>query len=142
MKKLLLALLVVAFAAPLAAAEAPPAVASEPSSSVLPAALDTAPGLDIDALSPEDFLALLKATGLGMVQPAPAAPPPCPVAVACTSPLGLCGISLHCTFTNLGPCCTTAGGLQRCCISGNIIVQSCPCVGPGCPSAQVSSSCM
>ena len=127
MKKLLLTLLVVALAAPLAAAEAPLAVAAAPAPVAAPALMANAaaPGEDSGTLSREDFLALLQATELGVPKPVSAAPPPCPVAVACTSPIGPCGISLHCTFTNLGPCCT-AGGFVRCCISGNIIVRTCP----------------
>ena len=117
MKKLLLALAVLALALPLPAAE-PLSVADQ------------------------EFLEALKDPNLDIGTPEvlPAQLPPCPTAVACTSPLGPCGISLNCTTTNIGPCCS-AGAFVRCCINGNILVKSCPCVGPGCPSAQVSSKC-
>ena len=144
MKKLLLTLLVVALAAPLAAAEAPLAVAAAPAPVAAPASADNAAPLEADlgALPREDFLALLRDAQVGVPKPGSAAPPPCPVAVACTSPIGPCGLSITCTLTNLGPCCTTPSGIHRCCLDGDIIVQKCPCVGPGCPSAQVSFSCV
>ncbi len=141
MKKLLFTLLVVALTAPLAAAEPPLAVASNPSA-VAATATNTAPGLDVGALSPEEFMALLQATELGVPKPVTAAPPPCPVNVVCTSPTGICAISITCTFTNLGPCCSAGSGLNRCCLNGDIIVKTCPCHGPGCPAAQVSYSCV
>ena len=138
MKKLLFTMLVVALTAPLAAAELP---LTDASNQPAVAATDTAPGLDVGALSPEEVMALLQVTGLGVPEPVTAAPPPCPVNVVCTSPTGVCAIALNCTFTNLGPCCTS-GGLHRCCLNGDIIVKTCACHGPGCPAAQVSSSCM
>jgi hypothetical protein len=121
MKKLLLALAVLALALPLAL----PLSAAEPLS-----------------LADQEFLEALSDpnVNIGTPEVLPAQPPPCPTSVACTSPLGLCAISITCTTTNIGPCCS-AGGLNRCCINGNILVKSCPCHGPGCPAAQVSSKC-
>ena len=144
MKKLLFTLLVVALAAPLAAAEAPSAIASEPSSSVVSAAAtNDAPGLDVGALSPEEFMALLQAKGLGVPKPVTATPPPCPVSVACVSSTGgVCAVSLNCTFTNLGPCCSDGSGEHLCCLKGDIVVKTCRCLGSGCPMKEVSFSCV
>lgn len=118
MKKLFLALAVFALALPLPAAE--------PLSFADQEFLDTLKDPDLEIGAPEAV---------------PAQLPPCPTAVACTSPLGLCGISINCTTTNIGPCCSPGGGLARCCINGDILVRSCPCVGAGCPSAQVTFKC-
>lgn len=72
-------------------------------------------------------------------QPSTAQTPNCPVAVACVSSTGgLCGIGLNCVTVNLGPCCIVSPGLGKCCLSGNILVTSCPCVGVGCPSRRIT----
>jgi hypothetical protein len=119
MKKLLLALAVLALALPLSAAE--------PLS-----------------LADQEFLEALKDPDLNIGTPEvlPAQPPLCPTAVACTSPTGPCAIAINCTTTNIGQCCITASGLGRCCPPGrNILVTSCPCAGAGCPPAQVNVTC-
>lgn len=119
MKKLLLALAVLALALPLSAAE--------PLS-----------------LADQEFLESLKDPDLGIGTPEalPAQAPPCPVAVACTSPIGPCAIGIPCPVTILGPCCITPSGLGRCCPPGrNIHVKTCPCAGAGCPAAQITWGC-
>lgn len=118
MKKLLLALAVLALALPLSAAESL-------------------------SLADQEFLESLSDPNvdIGTPEALPAQPPPCPTAVACTSPIGPCAIAINCTTTNIGPCCTTSSGLHRCCITGNILVKSCPCAGAGCPPAQVTFKC-
>jgi len=122
MKKLLLALAAVLLVLPLYAAE---------------------PGNPEPVnIGDQDFLASLSNPDLGVPDVLPAQVPPCPTNVACTSPIGPCAISLTCTVTNLGPCCMTSSGLQRCCLHpNNILVTSCPCAGAGCPSAQITSKC-
>ncbi len=118
MKKLLLALAVLALALPLWAAE------------------------PIN-LADQEFLEVLKDPDLAIGTPdvLPAQPPPCPVAVACTSPVGPCAIGIPCTTTNLGPCCSAGGGLARCCLNGNILVTKCSCHGVGCPNAKITFMC-
>jgi len=129
MKKLLFLVLAFALVAPLAAAEAPAV-----STSSLPAP-------HLGTLSQEAFLAVLGNLKVGVPDPVQAQVAPCPMSVSCTSTIGLCAINENCTVRDLGSCCA-ADGEFLCCVNGqHIKVQSCPCSGTGCPSAEITLSC-
>lgn len=81
---------------------------------------------DLAGLSPEQAEVALMAAGL--VAPAAQAAatyPACPVDFECSS-IPNCAAGAPCGLTDLGPCCTAAGGV-RCCTSGTIAVLTCPC---------------
>ena len=78
---------------------------------------------DVEGLSEAEAEAAISAAGLVKTH---AQAPACPVPFRCSS-IGNCGIGPLCSVTDIGPCCTTPSGVTRCCITGTIKVQRCPC---------------
>jgi hypothetical protein len=86
---------------------------------------------DLAGLSEDDATAALRSAGFDL-SPIDAAAPACPITFSCNS-ITNCGIGMVCSITDIGPCCTTGGGLGLCCISGSIKVRQCPCTCTGSP---------
>jgi len=89
---------------------------------------------DLAGLSDEEARAALDKAGFAL-STAPAidmAVPMCPQKFSCSSIVN-CGIGSLCAAADIGPCCTTGGGLSLCCIQGSIKVRRCPCRCTGNP---------
>lgn len=86
---------------------------------------------DLAGLSDEEAEAALEEAGFA-TSAIETATPMCPTRFSCSSIVN-CGIGPLCSLTDIGPCCTTSGGLGLCCISGTIKVRRCPCQCTGFP---------
>lgn len=86
---------------------------------------------DLAGLSP-DQIALAALEAGFQTTPMNVQAPACPVTFHCNS-IGNCGIGPLCAIGNIGPCCSAGGGLNLCCINGNIWVKKCPCRCTGNP---------
>jgi hypothetical protein len=96
---------------------------------------------DLAGLSPDQIAAAVLEAGL-QIQGSPAAAPLCPTTFKCNS-IANCAAGPLCSLTNIGPCCTTPGGLSICCVGGlNIWVKRCPCqcTAPACSFQCVNST--
>ena len=87
---------------------------------------------DLAGLSDEDARSTLEKAGFDLTAPVNAATPMCPTRFSCTSIVN-CGVGPLCAINDIGPCCTTGGGLSLCCITGSIKVRHCPCKCTGNP---------
>lgn len=88
---------------------------------------------DLAGLSPEQISAAALEAGF-QVAPTNVQVPACPVTFHCNS-ITNCGIGPLCALRDIGPCCTTGGGLTLCCITGQSIQVSrcrCQCTGNPC----------
>lgn len=87
---------------------------------------------DLAGLSDDDAEEALREAGFDTGAAIETAAPMCPTRFSCSSIVN-CGIGSLCSLTDIGPCCTTSGGLGLCCTSGTIKVRRCPCRCTGNP---------